>query len=196
MTVTGVDDWEVDGNQTYWIFLGRATSADPTYNGVDPDDVTLVNLDDDVPGRIVVTPTSGLTTSEAGGTATFTVVLGTRPESNVSMQVFSGDATEGAVSTSSLLFTPANWGTPQTVAVTGVADAVADGNVPYYVVLARAASTDPTYNALDPDDVQVTNLDAVAVGILVVPASGLVTTEAGGTASLHRAPQHPSPARP
>ena len=51
-----------------------ATSADANYNGIDAADVAVTNTDNDAAG-ITVTPTSGLTTTEAGGTATFTVVL-------------------------------------------------------------------------------------------------------------------------
>ena len=72
---------------------------------------------------ITVTPTSGLTTTEAGGTATFTVVLTSRPVADVTIGLSSSDTTEGTVSPSSLTFTSANWNIPQTVTVTGVDDA-------------------------------------------------------------------------
>ena len=52
----------------------RATSSDTNYNGVNAADVVVSNIDDDASG-VTIVPTSGLTTSEAGGTATFTVVL-------------------------------------------------------------------------------------------------------------------------
>jgi len=51
-----------------------ATSADAAYNGVNPADVAVTNTDNDAAG-ITVSPISGLTTSEGGGTATFTLVL-------------------------------------------------------------------------------------------------------------------------
>ena len=44
----------------------------------------MTNTDNDAVG-ITVTPTSGLTTTEAGGTATFTVVLTTQPTANVTI---------------------------------------------------------------------------------------------------------------
>ena len=74
VTVTGVDDDIDDGNQRYTIVTAAATSADLTYNAVDAADVSVSNTDNDAAG-ITVTPTAGLTTTEAGGTATFTVVL-------------------------------------------------------------------------------------------------------------------------
>src|SRR5437667_2251948 len=77
---------------------------------------------------ISVNPTSGLTTTEAGGTATFTVVLDSAPSANVTIGLSSNDLTEGTVSPASLIFTPANWSTAQTVTVTGVNAFVVDGN--------------------------------------------------------------------
>jgi hypothetical protein len=47
VTVTGVDDDEVDGNAAYRIVTGPASSADPLYAGLDPEDPEASNLDDD-----------------------------------------------------------------------------------------------------------------------------------------------------
>ena len=109
--------------------------------------------------QAVVTPTSGLVTTEAGGTASFTVKLDTAPTANVTIPVSSSDTTEGTVSTSSLIFTPSNWNMAQTVTVTGVNDAVIDGNIAYTIVLGLATSADPDFNGLNPTDVSVTNTD-------------------------------------
>src|SRR5439155_1530627 len=129
-------------------------------------------------------PTSGLTTTEAGGTATFTVVLDSPPSANVTIGLSSNDLTEGTVSPASVTFTPADWSTAQTVTVTGVNDFVVDGNVPYTIVTAPAASTDGSYNGENGSDVSVTNTDNDIAGITVSPTSGLTTTEAGGTATF------------
>ena len=72
--MTGVDDVLDDGNVAYSIVTAAANSTDVIYNGINADDVAVTNTDNDAAG-ITVTPTSGLTTTEAGGTATFTVVL-------------------------------------------------------------------------------------------------------------------------
>ena len=99
---------------------------------------------------IVVDPTSGLVTTEAGGTATFTVVLGSQPTDDVTIGLSSSDTTEGTVAPSSLTFTPANWNVAQTVTVTGVDDFVQDGDVVYTIITAPAVSTDPHYAASMP----------------------------------------------
>jgi uncharacterized repeat protein (TIGR01451 family) len=182
-TVTGVNDALDDGNIAYTIVTAPATSTDATYNGVNAADVTVTNTDDDAVG-ITVTPTTGLTTTEAGGTATFTVVLTTQPTANVTIALTSSDTTEGTVAPVSLVFTPANWNVAQTATVTGVNDALDDGNIAYTIVTAPATSTDVTYNGVNASDVAVTNADDDAVGITVTPTTGLTTTEAGGTATF------------
>ena len=93
VTVTGVDDFVVDGNVAYTIVTAAATSTDPNYNGVNASDVTVTNTDNDIAG-ITVTPTSGLTTTEAGGTATFTVVLNSQPTANVTIGLTSSNTTK------------------------------------------------------------------------------------------------------
>ncbi len=184
VTVTGEDDLIMDGNIVYTIVTAIATSSDPAYNGRNPPDVSVTNTDNEEPAGITVSPTSGLQTSEAGGTATFTVVLNSIPTSNVTIGLISSDTTEGTVSPASLTFTPANAKNSQTVTVTGVDDTLDDGNISYMIVTAAAVSGDANYNARDAADVSATNVDNDTAGITVAPTGGLVTTEAGGTATF------------
>ena len=103
----------------------------------------VTNTDNDGSG-ITVTPTSGLTTTEAGGTATFTVVLTSQPTADViDRRCSTSDATEGTVSPASLTFTSANWNVAQTVTVTGVDDVLDDGDVAYTIVTAAATQRRP-----------------------------------------------------
>lgn len=106
-----------------------------------------------------VTPTSGLSTTEAGGTASFTVVLNAPPTADVTIPVATSDASEGTASVSSLTFTPFNWNTPQTITVTGVDDAAYDQDVAYTILLGTAASGDARYQGLNPADVSAVNRD-------------------------------------
>jgi hypothetical protein len=143
----------------------------------DPSDVKLLG----VGAPIVVTPTSGLVTTEAGGTARFTVVLTSQPRANVAIGLSSSDPSAGTVSPASLTFTPGNWNVPQTVTVTGQADGVLTGDTPYTIVTSPAVSADPLYSGFDPSDVLVTNQetatrDLQVTGLSVSPA----TLAAGG----------------
>ncbi|MBK8173660.1 MAG: integrin [Sandaracinaceae bacterium] len=156
VTVTGVDDFVADGSTAYSITTGNATSADPTYNGLGVADVSVTNTDDDVIG-VTVSPTSGLVTTELGGTATFTIVLTSQPTSDVSISLMSSNLTEGTVAPASVTFTTMNWSTPQTVTVTGVGDGVFDLNGIYTIVTGAAVSVDVGYSGLAVSDVSVSN---------------------------------------
>jgi Domain of unknown function (DUF4347)/Cadherin domain/Bacterial cadherin-like domain len=101
----------------------------------------------------------GLTTTEAGGTATFSVVLEAAPTGDVVIPISVPDATEGSVVVGSLTFTTANWNIAQIVTVTGVQDYSNDGNTLYTVVMGSATSSDANFSGLNPADVSVTNLE-------------------------------------
>lgn len=184
ITVTGQDDDVVDGDNDYMIELGLIQSADGLYAGVDPADVMLTNEDDDVAGFGVV-PTAGLQTSEAGGTAMFEVALTSEPVADVVIALASSDPGEGTIGVSTLTFTALDWDQPQPVTITGQDDAIVDGDVAYSIELGFPTTTDANYAAIDPDDVQVTNLDdADTAGIVVMPVAGLTTSETGTTDSF------------
>src|SRR5258706_200196 len=105
------------------------------------------------------------------------------PYTALSLSIASNNTAEGTVSTSSLTFTAANWNVAQQVTVTGVDDAVADGNIAYSIVTGAAVSADPGYNGINPADVAVTTVDNDTAGITVSAISGS-TTEAGGAANF------------
>ena len=112
---------------------------------------------------ISVTPINpsdqGLVTTEPGGTAEFEVVLQSQPTDLVTVPVESNDSSEGTTNVDFLVFTPIDWDQPQRVQITGVQDDLWDGAVSYQILLAPAISGDTNYNGLDPDDVDVRNLD-------------------------------------
>jgi len=182
VTVTGVDDDVVDGDQGYTIVTAAATSTDSNYSGENAANISLTNTDDDVAG-ITVNPTTGLVTSEGAGTATFTIVLDTEPTADVTIGLSSSDPGEGTVSPGSVTFGAGNWNTAQTVTVTGVNDDVDDGDQVYSIVTAAATSTDSNYSGVNAADVSVTNTDDDGAGITVSAISGN-TTEGAGTATF------------
>ena len=157
VTVTGVDDAIQDGNQVYTIMTQPATSGDSDYETLDADDIPVTNTDNDSAG-ITVGAISGDTT-EAGGQATFTIVLNSEPVFDVSIDLSSSDTSEGTVSPASLTFTSMNWNAPQTVTVTGVDDAILDGNQPYSIITDPAVSSDSNYNGINTSDPSLTNID-------------------------------------
>jgi hypothetical protein len=170
VTATGVDDPDIDGPVNYSIILDPAVSTDVDYNGINPADVSVINADDES-GGFVITPSSGLVTTEAGGQATFAIRLTTQPSGSVTLGISSSDLTEGTVSTSSVSFDSSNWNQNQIITVTGVDDLVADGNIPYSIITGAATSTDPNYNGLNPPDVSVVNQDNDTASLVIVAAT-------------------------
>ncbi|MEG4228536.1 FG-GAP-like repeat-containing protein [Microcoleus sp. N9_B2] len=173
VTVKGEGGTISAANRPYTIVTAPAISTDSKYSGVDASDVSLTNMfvysDNQYPSKIVVGPTSGLTTTEAGGTDNFSVVLSRQPIADVVIPVSSDNTAEGTVSVSTLKFTPDNWDIAQTVTIKGFNDNQPDGDRPYKIILGQAISSDfadsggffPNfvYSGLDPQDVSVTNLE-------------------------------------
>jgi DNA-binding beta-propeller fold protein YncE len=60
VTVTGVNDTIFDGDVAYSVVLGAATSSDPDYAGINPRDVSLTNLDNEVKFYVVNDATTNL----------------------------------------------------------------------------------------------------------------------------------------
>ncbi len=164
VTITGVDDANLDGTVNYMILTSPAVSNDPEYSMRDASDVSVINNDNEIPppAGVTVAPQSGLVTSEAGASDTFTVVLQSMPSANVTIPLSSSNTAEGTISANSLTFTTLDWNIQQTVTVTGQDDAVDDNDVQYTIVTGNPTSLDAGYDALtaaDVSDVTVTNTD-------------------------------------
>lgn len=157
VVVAGEDDRVDDGDRTYHVAFGPITSDDPNYTSLVVPSVELQNVDDDT-AAIEVSAISG-TTDENGKTATFSVVLATRPTANVTVTLASNDAGEGTIDQTSLTFEPDTWDTPQVVTVTGVNDFVIDGDAAYGIAFGPSTSDDPQYAGKTPATVAVTNVD-------------------------------------
>lgn len=182
VTVTGRDDDLADGDQRATIALGPIESDDEAYARLTivPDELSVTNLDNDSAG-VLVANFQGQP-SEAGGQATFSVALRTRPAADVTIAVTSSDPGEATVSPAALVFTTTNWASPRLVIATGVDDATADGNQPFEVRLA-ATSTDLAYHAASIAPVAMVTLDDDSAGVLVGPVQGNAS-EGGGQAVL------------
>jgi hypothetical protein len=187
--VSGVNDNIADGNQPFNVVLGVTASGDTNYGGIfNPPDVAFTNVDDDHAG-ITVNIGNGLITKEHPTTPLtdiFEVVLNSEPTANVTLNsIVSTDIGEVTVNPGTLTFTPLNWFMPQQVTVTGVDDAAVDGIISVNIDLGTATSGDPNYDAFDPGDVTVFNIDDEApYQVIVIPDTFLITSENGGTVKL------------
>lgn len=106
-----------------------------------------------------VTPSARIVTSEDGTNVSISVSLTEAPTADVVVPVHSNKPDEAKVSTTQLVFTPANWNVPQVFSVTGVDDPFDDGDITYTIVLGKAESIDPVYDGLNPANVHGLNLD-------------------------------------
>ena len=188
VTLTGVDDSPTSsdpnpstGNRNYEVTLtvNTTSTVDANYDALSAVTVYAVNADNEY--GLDVSSVTGPAT-EAGEAATFTVALRTQPTAPVTVAVTSGDASEGTVSPSSLIFETSDWNTAQTVTATGVDDDWDDGDVAWNVRL-RASSGDSNYHGLA-EDVSVTTKDgddAPDVTLAVSPSS---ISENGGVATV------------
>ena len=142
VTVTGVDDAVDDGDVGSAVNIGPTTSSDANYNGLSPSAVGVTTTDDDMAG---VTVSGGpLTVTEAGSSTTFTIVLTSQPIGDVSVPLAASNPAEAAVSPASLTFTATTWNIAQAVTVTGVDDAVDDGDVVPRSISGRQPAATPT----------------------------------------------------
>ena len=139
-------------------------------------------------GVIALTPITALQTTESGGLAKFSVVLGNSPKADVVISLSTSMPTEGLLDLQQLIFTTANWKTPQVVTVIGQPDCISDGDVGYQVTTAKAVSNDVDYNGLKGADLSLVNLGSTAGcpsnNPPVVNAGSVQKVDAGSTVSL------------
>jgi subtilisin-like proprotein convertase family protein len=156
VSVQGQTDSIDDGDQIYTITAGPTSSLSAPYNGLAAKTISATNTDVDVAG-FTVTPQTGLSVTEGGATASFTVVLNTKPLATVNLPVTAVVSSQALVSSSaypspvnylSLSFTASDWNVPQTVTVTAVDDGNPDGDAPWTVSVGPTASGDTKYGAL------------------------------------------------
>jgi hypothetical protein len=133
--------------------------------------------------RLRVTESGGSTTvTESGETDNLTVVLETAPDSDVVVELVSGDATEATPSPTRLTFTPSTWNVPRTVTVSAPDDQILDGNVTTPLTLRVVDALTPPSFAADPDTtIQVLTVDDERAGFTVVESGGSTFVSEGGS---------------
>jgi hypothetical protein len=104
ITLDVLGDTLVEPDETIAVTLSSPTGPGSTPT-ITTATATTTITNDDVAG-FTVNPLSGLTTSEVGGVAEFTVKLNAQPTADVTIGLTSDNTAEGRVSTNSLTFTP------------------------------------------------------------------------------------------
>ncbi len=171
-----LDDFVV-GAPSHSIALGGTISGTGT---------AFAYLSGSSPAHITIDPPQSYSnfhvTSEDGTskTSSFSVVLDTLPSAEVTVNITSNNSAEGVVSPAVLTFTTGDWNVPQTVNIAGIDDPLDDGDIQYTISI-TIVSSGSEYSSVTVDDVNVTNQDDDAVGIIIEPKSDLITTEDLGT---------------
>lgn len=179
INITGVDDNEMDGDQSFTVVVGAASSSDISYNGLDGTDLTGINKDNDNASIKVYGPASTLT-SEAGVNTNISIALNSKPVADVTINITSSNTAEATVNSYQLIFTSSDWNIAKHLIVTGKDDAQQDGNQNYNISF-TVSSADPHYNGLAIPAQTLTNIDDDVAGIVVDSASLSHTSEAGKT---------------
>ena len=129
---------------------------------------------------IIISSTEVEVPEAADDTATYTVVLGSQPTGDVTVNVMSGNTNVAIVSPAMLTFNAGDWNSPQPVTVTGVDDAIDNLDDQRIATVTHAVSGDDSdYNEETPANVAVTVRDNDARGV-AISTSSVTVTEAGG----------------
>ena len=133
------------------------------------------------PGIRAVESNGGTVVSEGGSSDTVMVALWIQPAANVSVTVSSSDPSEASVSPTTLTFTTADWASSQPVIVTGVDDALDDGDqVSTLTFAVDAASSSDEYDAVAAITVSAAATDDDVAGISVLETNGDTRVDEAG----------------
>ena len=136
----------------------------------------IVTITDNDTADVTVSPMSSTSMAEAGGSATFSVVLTSEPLGSVTVPITStvGECTlDGGVNSTSLTFTSGDWSVAQTVTVTAVDDTIDfDHTCNIGLDTVTAPSDGATYGGDDPPDrsVSITDDDTAGITFTVDPS--------------------------
>lgn len=159
VTVTGVDDFIIDGDILATVTLSVEGHSSSTSFAAVPDQiVTIRNLDDDHPGLILSQSTAQV--DESGLSDLVFVSLASQPRSNVVFNVMSSDTGEVNVSTDTISFLPGNWNIPRAVQLVPFSDGINDGDQTSsvtFTVIPQASDDD--FDSLGPRIITVTTKD-------------------------------------
>jgi len=144
VTVTGVNDDIVDGNETTDVTIAVVDAeSDSTFTGISTT-VSVTTTDDDSAGLTIVGTPS---VNKSGTTDTYTVVLNKAPLTDVVISNTSAD-TAKVTTSGDVTFTTSDWNTPQIVTVTGVSDTSLNLTDQTVVVTVAYSSGETAFNSV------------------------------------------------
>jgi len=205
----GVDDeveWDRGTNIGAWDYYGYGAGIDGYMNFLDETAMDDMRFYDEALGQAAIVaiieavPVVTIVQSDAktaiGEKATenfptsdtYTIELNSQPDANVDCNLvptssgldFKINAAEPNISVT-LIFTPGDWNSPQTVTVTAVDDALEEG-MEFGFIGSQLSSTDPNFNGKDVQVIRIDIDDDDAAQVETVETAGSTqVSEAGAT---------------
>ncbi|AFZ23572.1 hypothetical protein Cylst_1281 [Cylindrospermum stagnale PCC 7417] len=123
---------------------------------------------------VTINPLGGVNVAEGGVTDTYQIVLNQQPTADVTIQINTGNQLTTDAINNTLTFTAANWNVAQTVTVTAVDDAIAEGT--FQVQIAHTASGAAEYAGIVISNVGVnmTDNDSARINVNLVGSNASV----------------------
>ncbi len=141
-----------------------------------------VTINDNDTAGVTVTESGGTTVvTEGGSTGSYTLALTSQPTANVTITLNAGSQLSANPAT--VTFTPADYSTPQTVTVSAVDDAFAEGSHAG-AITHSVASSDSFYDGIAAANASVTITDNDAAGVLVTESGGSTRVIEGGATDI------------
>ncbi|MCB1174420.1 MAG: hypothetical protein KDK39_12690 [Leptospiraceae bacterium] len=182
LTISAVDDASLEATPHTSALNFSTSSTDSDYNNLSLSSVNAQITDNDTPG-VAIVETSGSSAATEGGTDTYTIALTSSPTANVQVTVASSNAANAEVNGgASVVLNFDNvcpgancWSTPQTVTISALDDAVAEG-AHSSVISHTLVSGDGSYNGMAVPNVNF--------GITDNDTAGISLVESGGTTAM------------
>ena len=174
VSVKGVDDEALDKNVEYAITFSPAESEDTHYNGIQPNAIKVINIDNEVAGIVVIAP-EVLEIKEQQDVV-LNIKLNTNPKSDVTVSVVVDDISEAQPEFDSVVLTGETWNTGAEVKINGLADHVIDGNQPIKISF-MPSSEDIDYNTLEALVVDATIVDIDTADVVTGMAEAAIVKE-------------------
>ena len=133
ITVTAVNDSDIEGDRAVEIRHRVLSAADPNYAGAYVPKVTVNITDNDIPEITLIETRDYTYVSESGATDSYTLSLNIQPTAELTIEILQ-DSNElrlngaGAGASVTLTFTTTNWDTAQTVTVAAAQDDIYEGD--------------------------------------------------------------------
>ena len=189
ITLSSLDDFIIDGtvNSTLTFMVDPSSAA--LFTSAVSQTLMVPNNDNEVAG-FTLSPLQGGDLLEGdAATVSFTVVLDAEPNPGefVMLDISSLDTTESQVTTTTanLIFTAADWNSPQTVSLVSADDITLDGTVTSSITVSVSPSSlSPAFSAVNTQTITVNTLDNDLPGFSLTPVTGSLMEGSSSTASF------------